>query len=84
MMKLKESRDAGLEGPEIREVILGAQMTGSNVTALLQCRELMKPYCDFSIWESKIEVALRRIHHEPYALGLCPTCRGAGKTKMDH
>ncbi len=81
IMKPRESHDVGLLGPEIREVIVGAEMTSPNITLVLEYAALEIPDCNFTVWKSEIDLGARCMRHGVYPYSVCATCHGAGRTR---
>jgi Protein of unknown function (DUF2971) len=77
-----KARDVSLDPEEVSEVILGSAMTSSNVTAILESVDPLRPEINIPINRSVVDVASRRIWHEPAKLSLCSTCSGKGHVRF--
>jgi hypothetical protein len=76
-----ESRDFFLPVEAIAEIILGARISKSHRTAILQFVEWLKPTFDISVSESKPNRRTWEFEHERSSLRLCRECDGYGHVR---
>jgi hypothetical protein len=80
-INLGKPRDVPIDPEDVLEIILGSAMTSSNVTTILESVDPLRPEIDIHINRSVVDIASRRIRHEPARLVLCGTCSGKGHVR---